>query len=338
MILVAGNLEGRVSMTKPKLTIHNPQWEACDASPDLAGSSSSSRSPDPQDAPVSMDKNPLAELVNSDGEINLEKLLAAWQSAIERLQGTHETLRQQVQRLTDELETKNRELARKSRLADLGQMAAHVAHEVRNGLMPTTLYLSLLKRHLENDVEGRQIVEKIDAGFTALDATVNDLLHFTSDRDPATQWFSLGKLIEELCDSLRPQMAAQDIVAGIDIPKHALVFADQEMLRRAVLNLILNAIDVMPQGGELTITSWQGKNGFELEVADTGPGLPDDVQDHLFEPFFSTKSGGTGLGLTIASRIAEVHGGNITAMNCPDGGAAFTLRIPPQTQTQEAAA
>ena len=110
-----------------------------------------------------------------------------------RLERTHVTLQEEVRRLTDELEAKNRELARKNRLADLGQMAAHVAHEVRNTLVPVSLYLSLLRRRLLEDDQSLDVLRKIESGFQALDVTVNDLLHFTSDRDPHCEPFRGGR-------------------------------------------------------------------------------------------------------------------------------------------------
>src|SRR5947207_15300437 len=110
-----------------------------------------------------------------DANADLHTVLAAWHGATLRLEQTHEALRQEVHRLTDELESKNRELARKNRLADLGQMASHVAHEVRNSLVPVTLYLSLLRRRLSEDIMSRELLDKLAAGFTTLDATVNDL-------------------------------------------------------------------------------------------------------------------------------------------------------------------
>jgi signal transduction histidine kinase len=261
-------------------------------------------------------------------DVDLETVLAAWHSATERLTRTHETLRNEVRRLSDELEVKNRELARKNRLADLGQMASHVAHEVRNSLVPMTLYLSLLRRRLGDDGGTLDIMDKIAAGFTALEATVNDLLQFTSHRDPHWRSFDVRQLVEDVCDSLAPQLDAQGIAVEVDVPRGTLLSADQDMLRRALLNLVLNALDVMPDGGELTITSWQGSNSLELEVADSGPGIDADVRQRVFEPFFTTKSDGTGLGLAIVYRIAEVHGGEVRVANCPQGGAAFTLRIP----------
>ena len=115
-----------------------------------------------------------------NGAVDLERILDAWNTATERLQQTHQALRAEVKRLTDELEIKNRELARKNRLADLGQLASHIAHEVRNSLMPMTLYSSLLRRRWSIDSESLETLDKIDSGLTALDATVNDLLHFLS--------------------------------------------------------------------------------------------------------------------------------------------------------------
>jgi signal transduction histidine kinase len=273
-----------------------------------------------------------------DANADLQTVLAAWHGATLRLEQTHEALRQEVRRLTDELESKNRELARKNRLADLGQMASHVAHEVRNSLVPVTLYLSLLRRRLSEDPMSRELLDKLATGFTALDATVNDLLHFTAERDPQRRQFSIRQLVDEVLQSLAPQLEAQGIGVEIDVPPKHQVSADRDMLRRCILNLSLNAIDAMSDGGELVVTSYSGPQGLELEIADSGPGLSDEVRRRMFEPFFSTKSSGTGLGLAIVCRIAEVHAGELTASNCPEGGAAFTLRIPALAHRLEAAA
>jgi signal transduction histidine kinase len=273
-----------------------------------------------------------------DSTATLETVLAAWHSATLRLEQTHETLRTEVQRLTSELEVKNRELARKNRLADLGQMASHIAHEVRNNLVPVTLYLSLLRRRLTDDRGSCDVLDKVASGFTAIDACVNDLLHFTADRDPRCETVNVEQLVGEVLASLGPQLAAQGVETVIDVESGPFLFADREMLRRALLNLTLNAVDAMPGGGQLHITACEGSRGFELEVADTGDGLGDEARRRAFEPFFSTKSHGTGLGLAIVERIAAAHGGECLAQNCPDGGAAFTLRIPHKQQRMEAAA
>jgi signal transduction histidine kinase len=263
-----------------------------------------------------------------DRQADLQTVLAAWHSATLRLQETHETLRGEVCRLTNELEVKNRELARKNRLADLGQMASHIAHEVRNSLVPVSLYMGLLRRRISGDRGAVDIVDKIQSGFVALDSTVNDLLSFTADRDPQLSPVNISRLVEEVYASLAPQLEAQTVECLNDVPDDVVIHADRAMLRRAFLNLVLNAVDVLPDGGRIVTTSYAGRDFLELEIADSGPGLSEEQQRRAFEPFYSTKSGGTGLGLAIVYRVAEVHGGDVAATNCPEGGAAFTLRIP----------
>lgn len=258
----------------------------------------------------------------------LETVLAAWHTATVRLEQTHEALRCEVGRLSDELEIKNRELARKNRLADLGQMASHVAHEVRNSLVPVSLYLSLLRRSLAGNAEGAEILDKVAAAFASLDATIGDLLQFAADRAPQVQSFPLCKLTAEVLAALAPQLAAQAIGAVDHVPADQWITADYHMLRRALLNLALNAVDAMPEGGTLTFAATADHDGVTLEIRDTGPGLDEQALRRAFEPFFTTKRNGTGLGLAIVARIAEVHGGEASASNAPQGGAAFTLRFP----------
>lgn len=260
---------------------------------------------------------------NSD----LELVLAAWHEATERLQQTHEALRDEVRRLTDELEIKNRELARKNRLADLGQMASHVAHEVRNGLAPLTLYLSLLRRKSSDNEGVLSLLAKIDLCFGAVQTTVSDLLSFTSDRDPTRRTFDVSQLVAEVCESLAPQLTAQRIYADLSLAERLIVWADRDMLRRAILNLVLNAVDAMPSGGTLSVATCETPGGLDIEVADSGPGIEHE-QSKIFEPFFTTKSDGTGLGLAIVQRIADAHDGGVSATNCPEGGAAFTIHLP----------
>ena len=264
---------------------------------------------------------------------DLRAVLDAWTAATERLEQTHQALQAEVQRLTRELEIKNRELARKNRLADLGLMASHVAHEVRNHLVPVGLYLNLLRRRLASDPQGLEIVEKLETAFRALDNMVADLLHFTRDREPKLQPVCLRQLVEEVLSGLRTQCEAQKIHTRLQIPQELNVLADADMLRRAVLNLLLNSLDVMPDGGTITISALSADGMVELAVADTGPGIPEDALPKVFEPFFTTKEGGTGLGLTIVMRIAEAHHGRVIAENPPGGGACIRIQWPSRLPT-----
>ena len=92
---------------------------------------------------------------------------------------------------------------------------------------------------------------------------------------------------------------------------------------------MVNAVEAMPRGGRLVVTSYIGRNGLELEVADSGPGLSDEARRRAFEPYYTTKRDKTGVGLSVVRGIARAHGGDVVAANCPEGGAAFTLRFPP---------
>lgn len=276
----------------------------------------------------------------SFASLDLQTILCAWNEATDRLQHTHEALRAEVHRLNEELAAKNRELARKNRLADLGQMASHIAHEVRNSLVPMKLYLSLLRRRLDCDAGSRDVLDKIAAGFSALEATASDLLNFSADREPQCTAVEIAGLIHDVVQSLAPQLAAQRIETRVDTEPGITAVLDRDMLRRAIINLVLNALDAMPQGGELVVTSCRCHEALEIEVADSGPGVEEAAMERLFEPFFTTKSAGTGLGLAIVERIAEAHSGEVTVTNCPEGGAAFTLRLPlsQKTRTWKAAA
>jgi signal transduction histidine kinase len=260
--------------------------------------------------------------------VDLDTVLAAWHTATLRLERTHETLCGEVARLTKELEIKNRELARKNRLADLGQMASHVAHEVRNNLVPVSLYVCLLRRRLSDDSDSLSILAKIEAGFTALDATVNDLLNFTAHRQPQWQTFLVGDLVNEVCGSLEPQLEAQMIDVDIDVPPNTLLTADRELIRRALLNLVLNAIDAMPKGGELAVKTRRLNTAVQLEIADTGAGLTEEERVRLFTPYYTTKQHGTGLGLAIVQSIVADHQGRIHVASTPGRGTTFHIELP----------
>ncbi len=126
--------------------------------------------------------------------------------------------------------------------------ASHVAHEVRNSLVPMKLYLSLLSRRLSDDSGSQDIFEKVSAGFVALEATVSDLLNFSAERDPQRRSVDVESLLNEVFETFAPQLEAQGIATHIDADQHALIYADPDMLRRAIVNLVLNALDFIPAG------------------------------------------------------------------------------------------
>ncbi len=263
-------------------------------------------------------------------EDGLGVVLEAWKAATLRLEKTHEALRAEVSRLTNELEHKNRQLAQKDRLADLGRMAAHIAHELRNSLVPVSLYVSLLRRHLEGDEQGLEILANIESAQRAAESTVADLLQFTAEREPRWEWISVSALLHAVRSSLLPQANAQGVQMILQLSGDFMVRADGDMLRRAVFNLALNALDAMPRGGHFTLRGVGSDEEWRIVAEDDGPGLDDEALCRACEPFYTTKKAGTGLGLAIVSRVVALHGGDVEVANRPNGGARFTLVFPRQ--------
>jgi two-component system sensor histidine kinase HydH len=232
--------------------------------------------------------------------------------------GSPDALRAEVCRLIGQLESKSRELASGNRLSQFEH----------GGVAPLMFDLSALRRRLSGDAESLALIENVETGVLALRATFHALLTLTSGRKPKPQWINVRQVVEEVCASLNAHISAQRIETTVDVPGHLSLMADREMLRAAIMNLASNAVEAMPRGGRLVFTSYMSHRGVELEVADSGPGLSEEVAEQLFEPFFTTKSDAIGLGLAIVHRIAQAHHGEVAAANCPEGGAAFTLRLP----------
>jgi signal transduction histidine kinase len=147
-------------------------------------------------------------------------------------------------------------------------------------------------------------------------------------RQPKPMPIDVRHLVDEVCAPFAPRLASAGIQNTIDVPPRLCVWADPEMLRQALTHLVTNAVEAMPSGGNLVITSYFGRGLLELEVADSGGGLSDEGRARAFEPCYTTKRHAAGMGLALVRRIAQAHGGDVTAANCPEGGAAFTLRIP----------
>lgn len=159
---------------------------------------------------------------------------------------------------------------------------------------------------------------------------VNDFLNFAARRDPRLASVPLYKTVEEVQAALAPQLSAQQIRAVLDVPRELVVTADRDMLRRAILNLWMNAIDAMPAGGELVVTAHAGTSGVELEVADSGPGLPDEIRRRVFEPFFTTKEQGkgSGLGLSMVYGLVKQTGGHVKIYSEVGFGTTVKIYLP----------
>lgn len=218
-------------------------------------------------------------------------------------------------------------LAQQATLARVGQMAAVVAHEVRNPLAGIKGAVQvLISRRTAGDSElpvMRDIVGRIDS----LSDLINDLMLYARPRAPRLSQIELRPLISDAVTIVRRDPAAQSIdivIEGADVSASV----DSELIRATILNLVLNAVQAMAGPGRISVKLGQSGNFATIEVRDNGPGIPVDIRNQVFEPFFTTKARGGGLGLPIAKRTAELHGGSL-ALECPDGGGTVvTIKLP----------
>ncbi|MEM9252467.1 MAG: ATP-binding protein [Planctomycetota bacterium] len=242
------------------------------------------------------------------------------------------------------------------RLAEIGTMTSGLAHEIKNPLSTLGLNAQLLEEDLDaiaetiDDPDALDRVGRAKRRFKTLGREANrlrdileDFLRFAGRVRLNLHPTDAHRLIEELVDFFEPQAAADGVTLRTQLDaRPATLPADGQLLKQALLNLLINAVQAMaeardkgtPHGGAdlLMIRTDRrkhlGREVFTIHVIDTGPGMPDDVQKRVFEPYFSTKSGGTGLGLPTTRRIVEEHGGAITVHADPGHGTDFTITLP----------
>jgi len=229
-------------------------------------------------------------------------------------------------------ETKKLEnhLKRISTLAALGEMAATVAHEIRNPIAGISGFAALLSRDIPETDKNRRLVEKIGSGVASLEAIVGNLLDFTKDLSPDSRKTELLALLEETISDYKTINKNNIHPITIECESRKLfAYLDPHLFRQVVVNLVKNAAQAQPDGGRIRLRiSGGGSAGVVLSVEDNGPGIQEDNLDRIFTPFFTTKTSGTGLGLATVKKIVEMHGGRVIAANLPGGGAAFTVELP----------
>lgn len=271
---------------------------------------------------------------------DLLEILERYTSVTERLRASHDGLKGEVARLTAELEQKNRELERRERLSMLGEMAAGVAHEIRNPLGGITLCADMLADDLADRPMEREIVRRVQNGVRMMGRIVDDMLLFARDLRIEPQQCCLADVVQAALEMANPEINRSGIrIIRDESELDALVHADVDMLTRVILNLLLNAAQITEQRSlqaSLRITTAAGsdKRWIQVLFEDTCGGISPDDLPRLFNPFFTRREQGTGLGLAIVHRAMEAHGGRVTAENNDAGGATFALVLP---RTAEAA-
>ena len=213
----------------------------------------------------------------------------------------------------------------------VGTIASGIAHEIRNPLSTLRMNLQLLREDwadpiTEREQKGRRRIDVLLRETERLESVVSDFVRFASGHALRLERTDLNQLAGELLDFLAPQAerARVRLVRELHRPLAA-VEADPNLLRQAVVNLLVNALQALPQGGEIAVRTREDGPWVKLEVADTGPGIPPEHLEKIFNLYFSTKPGGTGLGLPMVKKIVEEHKGTVDVQTQPGRGTAFTV-------------
>jgi signal transduction histidine kinase len=223
------------------------------------------------------------------------------------------------------------QLVQRERLAALGELSAVVAHEVRNPLAAIFNSVATIRHLIDSANPALRLVDIVGEEADRLNRMVDELLDFARPLSPTPTPVPLPRLLE---DSVRGALADSrgpvEVQWAVDtaVPP---VLADERMMRQAFLNLALNAVQAMPKGGTLRVVARRAQGSppeVQVEISDTGPGIPPDVRARIFEPFFTTKAKGTGLGLALVKRIVESHSGRLALETQPGRGTTFRLFLP----------
>jgi signal transduction histidine kinase len=219
------------------------------------------------------------------------------------------------------------------RLAELGTLTGGLAHEIKNPLSTVQLNLQLLEEDLDPVDPGQQRVihrlQTVQRETGRLREILDDFLRYAGKIELDKKPTDLNELLEELADFFSPQAQSQSVQLRLRKSEERLIAPlDAKLLKQAVLNLMINALQAMPGGGELILSASQFDGEARIDVIDTGGGIPPEAARNIFDAYYSTKKSGTGLGLAISQRIAREHGGSISVKSDLGKGSDFTVRLP----------
>ncbi len=256
--------------------------------------------------------------------------------AEEEIQEWIRTLEEKVKRRTRELEATQKQLIQSEKMVSLGKLAATVAHEINNPLTGVLTYLRLISRKL-SESEGEMKKEDllrylwiIEAEIKRASVIVKELLDFARQREPILKEVDINKVLEGALSILSNEVALRNITVKKYLSRVPIIKADPNQLKQVFINIVMNACEAIKEKGEITITTRYDENAGEVEiqVTDTGIGIPEENLSRIFDPFFTTKEKGTGLGLSVAYNIITNHKGKIQITSKEGEGTTVTIRLP----------
>lgn len=248
----------------------------------------------------------------------------AHQQAAQRLEESYRTLSAQ----SDQILEIEEQLRRADRLSALGELSAGMAHEIRNPLGSIRGTAEILKDGVASDDPRFEFAEILIKEVDRLNRVLEDFLRFARQAPMEHGRFDLNAIVREVLDLTRRQAERSHVTVIVSHGELPQLAGDGGQIRQALLNLVLNALQAMPTGGRLTVSTRRSGALAEVAIADTGPGIPAGEEERIFKTFVTTRPDGTGLGLPISQRIVTSHGGQITVTSTPGEGATFMVALP----------
>jgi two-component system nitrogen regulation sensor histidine kinase GlnL len=221
-------------------------------------------------------------------------------------------------------------MGRMERFMGLGTLAAGLHHEMKNPLTALSLHIQLLEEHVADkiDLQAAENLGVVKTEITRINGVLESFRDFASLGRLNPSETDVWSIAVQAVSLIRPQSLEKSVEIALQPPKNGLlVQADAMKLEQVLLNVLLNGLEAMPDGGRLTVRGKREDGAASIEVTDTGPGIPDDLQRRIFDPYFTTKSTGSGMGLAICEKIMEQHGGRVHFATGPRG-TTFTLALP----------
>ncbi len=250
----------------------------------------------------------------------------------EELKSFSHQLEERVKVATEDLKRTQDKLIQSEKLAALGKLTAGIAHEIRNPLTSIKVLIHSLAEKIADTETKEKDIKVIEDEIERVNQIIDRFLDFARPKEPEFSLVDINQILEETISLVSGEVKEQNVVLEKKFSALPRLYADREQMKQVFLNLFLNAVQAMPEGGKLGIRTDLLGQRVRIQIQDQGIGIPESIKDKLFEPFFTMKEEGVGLGLSIVKRIIDDHKGSIKVRNSHPQGTVFAINLPINTK------